>query len=161
LPTVVIQWAKWVHIASVLVFLSAHGASMAVLYRIRRERDRDKILSFITLSGETSKPMYVALLAIVASGTYLGIRLSSFRHWWIWTAIGILVATTGLMTAVAKPYFDRIKMACAMRPSGVPRKSDEELIGLLTSPRAHAITLIGVAGLLWILYLMVFQPGSF
>jgi hypothetical protein len=69
------------------------------------------------------------------------------------------VLTTVLMVAVAKPYFDRVKGACAMRPSGVPRKSDEELIGLLTSPRAHVITAIGVAGLAAILYLMVFQPG--
>ncbi|MEA2521229.1 MAG: hypothetical protein QOI81_875 [Actinomycetota bacterium] len=155
----VIQWALWVHIASVLVFLAAHGASMAVLYRIRRERDREKILSFVTLSGATSKPMYMALLAIVASGTYLGWRLASFRHWWIWTAIAILVLTTVLMLVVAKPYFDRVKTACAMRPSGVPRKSDEELIGLLTSAHAHVVSAIGVIGLLAILYLMVFQPG--
>ncbi|MEA2580914.1 MAG: hypothetical protein QOE83_1806 [Actinomycetota bacterium] len=154
-----IQWALWLHIASVLVFLAAHGASMVVLYRIRRERDRQKILSFITLSGETARPMYIALGAIVISGVYLGWRLASFRHWWIWTAIAILVLTNVLMVAVAKPYFDRVKGACAMRPSGVPRKSDEELIGLLTSPRAHVITAIGVAGLAVILYLMVFQPG--
>lgn len=154
-----IQWALWLHIASVLVFLSAHGASVVVLYRIRRERDREKILSFVTLSGQTSKPMYYALGAIVVSGSYLGWRLSSFRHWWIWTAIGILVLTTLLMVVVAKPYFNRVKMACAMRPSGIPRKSDEELIELLRTPHAHAITAIGVLGLAAILYLMVFQPG--
>ena len=155
----VIQWALWVHIASVLVFLAAHGASMVVLYRIRRERDREKILSFITLSGEASRPMYIALVAIVLSGSYLGWRLSSFQHWWVWTAIAILVLTTTLMLVVAKPYFDRVKTACAVRPSGVPRKSDEELIGLLTSAHAHVITAIGVLGLVAILYLMVFQPG--
>ena len=154
-----IQWALWVHIASVLVFLGAHGASMTVLYRIRKERDREKILSFVTLSGQTSKPMYYALGAIVLSGTYLGWRLVSFQHWWIWTAIAILVLTTVLMLVVAKPYFDRVKTACAMRPSGVPRKSDEELAGLLSSPHAHVITAIGVLGLVAILYLMVFQPG--
>lgn len=154
-----IRWALWVHIASVLVFLSAHGASMAVLYRIRRERDREKILAFATLSGQTSKPMYYALVAIVLSGSYLGWRLSSFQHWWIWTAIGVLVLTTVLMLVVAQPYFDRVKMACAMRPSGVPRKSDEELIGLLRSGHAHVITAIGLIGLAGILYLMVFQPG--
>jgi len=154
-----IRWALWLHIASVLAFLAAHGASIVVLYRVRRERDREKILSFITLSGETARPMYISLVAIVLSGSYLGWRLSSFQHWWIWTAIAILVLTTILMIVVAKPYFNRVKGACAMRPSGVPRKSDEELIGLLTSPHAHAITAIGVLGLVAILYLMVFQPG--
>ena len=132
---------------------------MVVLYRIRRERDREKILSFITLSGETGRPMYLSLVAIVLSGSYLGWRLSSFQHWWIWTAVAVLVLTTVLMIVVAKPYFDRIKTACAMRPSGVPRKSDEELIGLLTSAHAHVVSAIGVLGLVGILYLMVFQPG--
>ena len=45
-----------------------------------------------------------------------------------------------------------------MRPSGVPRVSDEELLEILRAPTAHVISAIGVVGLLAILYLMVFQP---
>ena len=70
-------------------------------------------------------------------------------------SIAILVVTIGLMTAVAKPYFAKVKEACQLRPSGVPRISDEELGDVLTSPRAHLITAIG---LLAILYLMIFKP---
>jgi hypothetical protein len=62
------------------------------------------------------------------------------------------------MTATAKPYFARVKEACQMRPSGVPRISDEELGEVLGSAKAHLITAIGVVGLLAILYLMVFKP---
>jgi hypothetical protein len=63
------------------------------------------------------------------------------------------------MIVVAKPYFARVKAACGVRPSGVPRVSDEELGEILTSARAHVITAIGVVGLLSILYLMIFKPG--
>ena len=64
-----------------------------------------------------------------------------------------------LMAALARPYFAKVKTACEVRPSGVPRHSDEELTEILTSSRAHAISLVGAVGLLAILYLMVFKPG--
>jgi hypothetical protein len=161
------NWWIYAHIAGVLAFLSAHGASMVVLYRIRHERDRAKILSFITLAGETTVPMYVALVVLVVAGIGAGIQLDWFggipgdpmSSLWLWASIVILVVTSGLMTAVAKPYFSRIKAACEVRPTGVPRVADEELDQILTSARAHLITAIGVLGLLVILYLMLFKPG--
>jgi hypothetical protein len=153
------SWVLFFHIASVLFLLGAHGVSVVVLYAIRRERDRKKILDMVTLSGATTKPMYLALGLIVVSGVLAGLKLESFSHWWIWVAILVLVATIGLMTAIAKPYFAKVKVACEVRPSGVPRISDEELVEILRSSTAHLISAIGVGGLAVILYLMVFQPG--
>ena len=153
------QWVLLLHILSVLALLGTHGTSMVVLYRIRAERDRKKIFDLISLSGETAIPMYVSTGAIVLTGILLGLKLKVFSHWWVWVAIVLLVAIIGLMTAVAKPYFKRVKAACEVRPSGVPRVSDEELGEILRSPTAHVVTAIGVIGLIAILYLMVFQPG--
>ena len=154
------QWILLLHILSVLALLGTHGTSMVVLYRIRAERDRRKIVDLISLSGETSIPMYVSIGAIVVTGILLGLKLTVFSNWWIWVAIGILAVMIALMTAIAKPYFRRVKEACEVRPSGVPRVSDEELGQILRSSRAHVITAIGVIGLVAILYLMVFQPGA-
>ena len=156
---VTFQWVLFLHILSAFAFLAAHGVSMFVLYRIRGETDRGKVLAFVSLSGETTLPMYVSIGAVVATGIWAGITLSSFQHWWIWAAIGLLVATIAAMTVMARPYFERVKVACEVRPSGVPRVSDEELAQILRSPVAHWITAIGAIGLLGILYLMVFQPG--
>lgn len=153
------QWILYAHILSALVFLASHGVSIVVLYRIRSERDRAKIHDLVSLSGETTVTMYVALGSIVLTGVIAGLKFKSFRHWWIWLAIVLLASTVALMVVVAKPYFARIKAACGVRPSGVPRVSDEELGEILTSSRAHVITAIGAGGLLAILYLMVFKPG--
>jgi hypothetical protein len=154
------NWVLFAHIASAFLFLSMHGVSMVVLYRIRRERDREKILTLITVSGATTLPMYVSLGAIVITGTLAALKLESFGHWWVWVAIAILVVTIGLMTAIAKPYFAKVKLACQVRPSGVPRTSDQELGEILGDPTAHVITAIGLIGVLGILYLMVFTPGA-
>ncbi len=48
-----------------------------------------------------------------------------------------------------------------MRPSGVPRVSDEELQELVAGPasKANLISAIGVVGLAVIVFLMVTKPG--
>ena len=152
------RWLLYLHIASVLALLGTHGTSMTVLYRIRRERDRSRILDLVTLSGETIMPMYISLAAIVVTGVLVGLKVHVFSEWWIWAAIVILVVVAALMGAIARPYFARVKEACQVRPSGVPRVSDEELTEILKAPTAHVISAIGVIGLVVILYLMVFQP---
>jgi hypothetical protein len=152
-------WLKFLHIASVLALLGTHGTSMVVLYAIRRQRDRTKILDMITLSGLTIGPMYVSILAVVVFGVWLWIKVYSLGTVWLWLAVVLLVLMIGLMNATAKPYFASIKEACQLRPSGVPRVADEELAEILRSPRAHLVTAIGVIGLAAILYLMVFKPS--
>ena len=130
----------FLHIASVLALLGTHGASMAVLYGIRKERDRARIMAMVQLSGRTTVPMYVSILLIVLFGSLLAFKFHMWGEKWLWVSIAILVVTIGLMTAVAKPYFAKVKEACQLRPSGVPRISDEELGDVLTSPRAHLIS---------------------
>jgi len=68
------------------------------------------------------------------------------------------VQSVGLMTSIAAPYFKQITAACEVRPSGVPRKSDEELEALLNGSKNTLINVIGWVGLLSILYLMIFKP---
>jgi hypothetical protein len=152
------QWWLFLHIAGVLTFVGAHGVSMVVLYRVRGERDRRRIAELIAFCGTTTRPMYIALGVLTLGGVGAGLTLHLFAAWWLWISIGILLITIGLMTALAKPYFRSITAACEVRPSGVPRVSDEELEQLLSSGEAHVITAIGGIGLLAILYLMLFRP---
>ena len=153
-------WELWffVHIVGVLAFVGAHGASMFVLYRVRAEHDRRRIAELVAFSGTTTKPMYISLGVLVVGGVGTAITLHVLSDWWLLISIVILLATIGLMSAIAKPYFRRITASCEVRPSGVPRVSDEELEQLLHSSEAHVITAIGGIGLLAILYLMVFKP---
>jgi hypothetical protein len=152
------QWWLLLHLTGVLVFVGAHGVSMFVMFRIRGERDRQRIAELITFSGTTTRPMYIGLLILTVGGVGAGLTLHLFSQLWLWIAIVILLVTIGLMTATASPYFRRITAACEVRPSGVPRVSDEELEQLLRSGEATLIVVIGIVGLLSILYLMLFKP---
>jgi uncharacterized membrane protein len=103
--------------------------------------------------------MYLSLGLVVGTGFWLGLVLPAwFSQPWYWLSLALLALTTVLMWFVARPFGKRVLAACEIRPSGVPRVSDEELSQILRSQRTNVITLIGVAGLGAVLYLMVFKP---
>jgi uncharacterized membrane protein/cytochrome c553 len=153
------QWVKFIHVASAIAFVGVHGASILVLYAVRRERDRQHLLAVLDFSSRTVTATYASLVAVVGTGFWLGFeRDTFFGEGWFWLSLVLLALTTVLMWAVAKPFTRRIRTACEVRPSGVPRTSDEELSEILQSSKTHLITLIGVVGLGSIIYLMLFQP---
>jgi hypothetical protein len=152
------DWLLFGHILAVAALLINHGVSMYVLYAVRAEDDRQKILDLITLSGRSILPMYISIGLIVVFGLLLALELNVLGEWWIWLSVIILLVVIGLMSATAKPYFAKVKEACELRPSGVPRVSDDELRQILRSSDATVITVIGTIGLVAIFYLMIFKP---
>ena len=70
----------------------------------------------------------------------------------------MLVVVSVAMFVVARPYYRAIAEATELRPSGVPRQSDEDLALRLQSPTPGIVALLGFGGLLVILWLMIFKP---
>jgi uncharacterized membrane protein len=151
-------WLKYLHIVASLVFVGVHGASMVVFYAIRRETDRHRIQALLSISAKTVIPMYISMGLVVASGVWVGQRVGAFRRQWGWLSLGLLVVISVVMYLLAKPHHRRVLAACELRPSGVPRISDEELSKVLRSPQVHLVTAIGIAGLAALVYLMTFKP---
>ena len=150
--------ATFFHVASVVAFVAFHAVSMVVLFRVRKIRDRGRILELIQLSGETTLGMYIALGAILLSGAFAAFTYDAWGSLWLWISIGVLLLTIAFMTSVAKSYFARVKEACAMRPSGVPRVSDDELGDILGGRTPVLIATIGIGGFTAILFLMIVKP---
>ena len=152
------NWWKFVHLAGVFGFLLAHGASVSALFRLRKERDRVKIRELIQFSGSTIRLFYVSLLVLVVGGVVAGLQGHWFSQQWIWEGIGVLVVVSVAMVVIARPYYRKIAEATELRPSGVPRVSDEDLAARLASPTPTVVAVVGFAGLLVILWLMIFKP---
>ena len=112
----------------------------------------------LQLSGSSVTGMYVSLLWLIVFGVVAGIQGGFWNDGWFWISIGLLVLAVGEMSAVARPYYQRVKEAVEVRPSGVPRRSDEELEEILRSPVALWNAVFGVAVLLAITWLMIFKP---
>jgi hypothetical protein len=152
------RWWKVLHVLAVLGFVLFHGVSIMVAIRLRRERDRTRIAELLQFSGSAVQGMYVSLVALIVFGVVAGFSGKWWSYWWIWISLGILVLTIVEMSAVARPYYEQLKDAIQFRPSGVPRKSDEELDLLLRSRAALINAVWGMAALVVIAFLMVWKP---
>jgi hypothetical protein len=151
-------WWKFLHVAGVIAFVMFHGVSMIVALQLRRERDRGRIATMTQLSGSSLRGMYVALLWLIVFGVIAGIQGEWWNDGWFWISVGLLVVAIAEMSAVARPYYERVKEAIEVRPSGVPRRSDEELDEILRSPIGLWNTVFGIAVLAAIAWLMIFKP---
>jgi hypothetical protein len=151
-------WWKFLHVAGVIAFVMFHGVSMMVALQLRRERDRGRIATMTQLSGSSLKGMYVALLWLIVFGVIAGIQGEWWNDGWFWISVGLLVVAIAEMSAVARPYYERVKEAIEVRPSGVPRRSDEELDEILRSPIGLWNAVFGIAVLAAIAWLMIFKP---
>jgi hypothetical protein len=152
------NWWKFLHVAGVLAFVLFHGVSVTAALRLRTERDRTRIAVLLQFSGSTIKGMYLALGWLIVFGVVAGVKGGSWNDGWFWASIAILVLVVGEMSAVARPYYQRVKEAVELRPSGVPRTSDEELDEILRSRVALMNLAVGVVALGVIAWLMIFKP---
>jgi hypothetical protein len=152
------NWWKLLHVLGVLGFVMFHGVSVWVALRLRKERDRARIAELLQFSGSSVLGMYVSLGLLLLFGVIAGFAGKWWGHWWIWLALLILVGMVGEMSAVARPYYQRVKEAVEVRPSGVPRRSDEELDEILRSRLALFNAVLGFTALAVLAWLMVFKP---
>jgi hypothetical protein len=161
------QFWVFIHLVGVFGFLLAHGVSAAVTMSLRRERDPQRIQALLELSSWTLGGFYISILILLAGGITAGF----LGHWWgdgwIWAALGVLVAMMVAMYGLASTYYRRVRQAVGLQTSSQAQKqgilpgppaSPEELSSLLRSSRPLLIIVVGIGGLLLILWLMVFKP---
>jgi formate hydrogenlyase subunit 3/multisubunit Na+/H+ antiporter MnhD subunit len=157
----------FVHLVGVFGFLLAHGVAAAVALSLRRERDPQKVRALLELSSWTLGAFYVSTLVLLAGGITAGFLGHWWGEGWIWAALGVLVLMMGAMYGLASTYYRRVRQAVGLPASGrAPRPGETagpqvqtlELEPLLRSSRPLLSVWVGIAGLLLILWLMVFKP---
>ena len=149
---------RFVHFLGVFGFLLAHGISAGVALKLRKERDPARIEALLQLSGSSVPALYVSFVVLLAGGIGAGFVTAAWSRTWIWVSIGILAAILAVMWAVAGPYYRRVRTIVQAMVGGSEAVTPEQLDRVLRSPAALWNAILGFAGLLAILYLMVFRP---
>jgi MFS family permease len=162
------DWYPWVvliHVAAAFFFVMGHGASMWASYQIRPERDPERIKALLEMSGRSLGMVYGGLGALLLAGIVAGIMGGHFGRAWIWAAIAVLVAIIVLMYALASSYYAKVREAVGMRSMRTPKDAPDptpvspaELAALLDTRRPDTIGLVGVVGLLVLVWLMIVKP---
>lgn len=155
-------WLVYVHVAGVLVFTLGHGVSVGVAFKVRDERDPQRILALLQLSTWSLWLFYVGILLLLGAGIWAGFTPGIPGSWWgsgwIWTALIIFVLTMFAMYALASNYYRRLRTIAEARVAGSQAVTDEQLAEVLRGPRPWILAVIGFGSLLFILYLMLFKP---
>ncbi|WP_173922710.1 DUF2269 family protein [Agromyces sp. Marseille-P2726] len=155
----------FLHVLGVVVFALGHGTSVAVAFRVRREREHARIAAMLDVSSWSTGLMYAGLLLTIIPGVVLGFMGGFWGEWWLWLSIGLLVLVMGAMYAIATPAFTRLRFATgATMPESSRRKAaglstDGAVEAMATSWRPTALAIVGGIGLAVILWLMIAQPA--
>jgi plastocyanin len=155
----VAQWWVFVHVVGVLAFMASHGVTMGVLFKLRTERDPKAVNDLLTLSASSTRWFYPSFGLLLLGGIGAGFALDVWGRVWIWVAIGILVAVTLAMYGMASPYYRKVRLVSRAMSEGSQAVTPEQFDQVLAGSRPITISVIGIVGLLAILYLMIFQPS--
>ncbi|HXF72533.1 MAG TPA: DUF2269 family protein [Actinomycetota bacterium] len=153
------RWWVFVHLLGVSAFLAAHGVSMFALFRIRAERDPQRVADLVELSAASIGPFYGGLGVLLLGGI---VAATLGRWWespWIWASIAILVVTSVAMYAMAKPFTERVGTVARALVDGSEAVSEERFAEVRRARSGLSVAWIGGVGLAAILYLMIFKPS--
>jgi hypothetical protein len=150
------QWLVVLHVIGAFLFVLFHGASAAVVFRIRRETDVARIQALLDLSKSMLGAFYVGVLLMLVTGIWAGIDGGWFSRGalWLWTAIGLLVVVAVAMYLLISRHFYGWRELLATEPApdiGTIRTrvaTQQPLVGAA----------IGLAGLVIIVWLMEAKP---
>lgn len=155
----------FLHIAGVLLFMLGHGASANVVLALRRERDPERIRALLDLSLSSFSMSYVGLIVLVIAGVVAGFIGNHWGRGWIWTAIVVLVILFIAMYALGSAPLGRLREAVGLKPyrrTGQMAlgavKSEQEIAVLVSNNQGVYLAVVGMGGILILLFLMVFKP---
>jgi len=159
------NWIVFLHVAGAFVFLLAHGASANVAFKLRREKNLERIRALLDLSTDSYGVMYLSLLFLLVAGIIAGILGNWWGYGWMWASLVVLIVLFVLMFTRGAGYYIAVRKAVGM-PYTVqgkvhpaePPLSEAEIIALLNSSRPIEVAVTGVIGLGVLLWLMMFKP---
>lgn len=159
--------ARYLHFIGIFLFLLAHGVSVGVSFKLKKERDRARIAALLDLSASSYLAMAVGFLLILGSAAAMAYLAQWWRFAWFWASLILLFVLAGVMTPLATMRYSRVRLALGLKlPMGAkPKKgqentalTDEEIGKLLESVNPLLLAIVGFGGVAALAFLMMVKP---
>jgi len=148
----------FIHLVGVLGFVLSHGVSTWMTLAVRREREPERLRTLLDLSASTTMAFYISTFLLLLGGVGAGFDGHWWGQAWISVALGVFLAEMVFMWALTRPYFRRLRRAMAIAQGGGTAVGSREIEQLIDSPVPLLSLWVGTGGLLFIAYLMIWQP---
>jgi hypothetical protein len=130
----------------------AHGISVSVAFKLRGERNPERIRALLDLSGSTLGVLHGSIGVLFLTGIIVGFMGRWWGRGWIWLALGLLIAIYVYMGIAGSGYYSQVRKAAGLEymegfkphPSGEPASS-EEIGALLNRSRPIQLAVTGAA----------------
>jgi hypothetical protein len=160
------QWVVYLHVLSVIVFFAAHGASMFVGFRIKKETDVTRLQAMLDVSSASVMTMVIALIVLQVAGIVAGfIGKWWSQGLWIWIALGLLLAVGVWMSIYSAMRYTPLRKVLGLPYQGAPKGeplpepgSAEEIAAAVDATNPVLLAVIGGAIPAFILWMMIFKP---
>ena len=154
-------WFVFAHLAGLVLFAISHGASAFMAFRVRAAPDMATARALLGVGQLSIGPMYIGLLLLIVGGLGAAAGADLWGRPWIIASIVVLVAVLIMMWAVASPYYMGLRKSLEEPPpDGQPPASWDAVRAQLDSRRPEVLLVVGTAGLLLLVWLMVIKPGG-
>lgn len=144
---------RFVHLLGAFGFVASHGATAAITFKLRREREPARVRALLDLSRSTRGVMHGSFALLLLGGIGAGFHGRWWSSGWIWASLGLLIVLFAAAFPLAVPYFKAIRQEAEREPPD--RQKLERLLG---STRGLWLAWVETLGIVVILYLMVFKP---
>jgi len=165
MAAILIRWLIFIHVLSALTFYMAHGTSVAMTFKLRKETDFARIRAMLDLSWSTMVVMGVSFLIMGLTGIALPFMIHIWNKIWIWASIVLMLFTFIYMAMFNESHYKQLRrlvglpyMIGSKQVPAEPHSSPEEVVTLLNKTNITGLAVAGYVIPAIVLWLMVFKP---
>ena len=162
-----IPWLIFLHTLSALMFFLSHGASVAMAFQIRKEKEFARIRAMLDLSGSMFVVMGISFLVLGVTGLVMPFILKIWDKGWVWTSIVLMIIVTVEMTLMSEKRYKLLRKLVGLpfmqgnkQFPAVPPASQQEVEAHIGKLRVEELVIVGIVIPVIVLWLMVFKPFS-
>ena len=156
------NWLVFLHVLFAFLFMLAHGVHAAAMLKFRGEGDPERSLTFFNIVPEVKQIRVLTLLLGLPAFGAVAVA-GWWSRGWVWASAGVFALISFVMYHYGAGYFGMMQDA-AMRfiearktntdVSAATKEFDEARM----APHPIVVSVVGIAGLAVILWLMRFKP---
>ncbi len=160
-----VRWLVFIHVLSAITFFLAHGASAAMVFKLRTETELARIRAMLDLSIAYVNVLIISFLGMGITGVIMPFMIHIWNRGWVWLSIILMLfvfrymfwfderSYKPLRKLVGLPYPSQGKWYPAEEPA-----SPEEVAAFIKSINTVPLVIVGYGIPAFVLWLMIFKP---